>query len=217
MPSWHYGYRPDAVSGMLPPKLAQTMVNLGIDGKTRLAVYDPFCGNGRVLLEATLQEIEIFGSDLREIQVEASKENLAWLSQEYDLPYVTDNHLWVADAAKGPGRKIGQPFVIVSEPYLGKPLRSRLGLGEHKSWLDDLVPLYTAFIEYWAQSLEQPEKMIVIFPRTTAVDGREISVFDTVVDRLHQVGYSAEVLFCYSRPDSIVERDIVKIKKSQHY
>lgn len=206
--------KPDPVSGMLPPKLAQTLVNLGVQGKKR-AIYDPFCGNGRILLEATLLGFEVYGSDLREQQVEASKENLNWLSQEYGLDYVTPDRVWQADATAGPGRAIGTPFVIVTEPYLGKPLRAKLGLGEHTSWLNDLVPLYEAFFTYWAQSPEQPDQMVVIFPRTTAVDGREVSVFEAIVDRLGQVGYSAEVLFCYDRPDSIVRRDIVQIRSAR--
>jgi tRNA G10 N-methylase Trm11 len=203
---------PNAVSGMLPPKLAQTMINL-VDSNA--VIYDPFCGNGRILLEGTLMDRPVFGSDIKEQQVNASRENLVWLGQEYDKPVNTEN-VWQADATKGPGREIGQDFVIVTEPYLGKPLLDKLRPDQKPFWLEDIEPIYRGFIEYWSTAAEQPKEMIMVFPRARVADGSEISVYDAVIDRLHQVGYSSEVLFCYDRPDSIVRRDLVRITRLSH-
>ncbi len=203
--------KPDPVSGMLPPKLAQTLINLGVGTDHSLAVYDPFCGNGRILLEAALLGIKALGSDLLEQQVDASKENLQWLNTEYGTS-VSEESIWHADATQGPGRAIGHKFVIVTEPYLGKPLRAKLQASEKEEWLDELVQIYLKFFTYWSTSPEKPEKMIVIFPRALCQDGTEAAVFKRVVDRLNQVGYSTEVLFCYDRPDSLVRRDIVSIR-----
>lgn len=203
--------RPDAVSGMLPPKLAQTMVNLGLAGNRKRAIYDPFCGNGRILLEGNLLGTTVYGSDLNTTRVESSGVNLEWLAKEYGLPQTPSDHVWEADATKGPGKKIGEPFVIVSEPYLGKPLRFALKPEETKLWLAELEALYLGFFGYWANVQEKPQEFLVVFPRTTAANSREIAIFEAIVDRLGQMGYRAKVLFCYSRPDALVRRDLVKL------
>ena len=204
--------KPDPVSGMLPPKLAQTLVNLGVGSNAKLSVYDPFCGNGRIVLEATLLGIPAFGSDLRPEQVAATRENLAWLCDEYGLDPVSPENVWAADATKGPGQQVGEPFVIVAEPYLGKPLRAKLQPSERAGWIEELTSLYLEFFQYWAESTEKPESFTVIFPRALCTDDKDASVYDAIIDRLHLVGYSTRVLFCYDRPDSLVRRDIVSLK-----
>jgi tRNA (guanine10-N2)-dimethyltransferase len=64
--------------GMLPPKLAQVMVNT----TKASTVYDPFCGTGVVLQEALLMGRLAVGSDLSPEMVEASRRNLDWLTLE---------------------------------------------------------------------------------------------------------------------------------------
>lgn len=204
--------KPDALSGMLPPKLAQILLNLAVGGED-LAVYDPFCGNGRILLEGALRGLPVYGSDLREQQVAATQENLEWQAREYGS-FAAPDRVWQADATAGPGREIGQKFVIVTEPYLGKPLRAPLLPEQKTAWLSELVPLFEQFFGYWSTAAERPERFIVIFPRARVADGTEASVFDALVDRLHQIGYSTEALFCYDRADSMVRRDIVALNLS---
>jgi tRNA G10 N-methylase Trm11 len=203
---------PDPVSGMLPPKLAQIMVNLGVDGDGGLTVYDPFCGNGRIVLETMLLGLNVLGSDIRPEQVEATQKNASWMSREYGLPELHPDRVWQADATKGPGRALDEDFVIVTEPYLGRPLRSPLKPDQKAAWLIEVTPLFIDFFEYWASASERPQCMVVVFPRAKCTDGTEASVYSAVVDRLNQIGYSAEVLFCYDRPDSLVRRDLVCVR-----
>jgi len=87
----------DAFVGMLPPKLAQIMINLGVGsstleiGKTpttkvqppKSTILDPFCGTGVVLQEAVLMGCDVMGSDLSEKMVDYTRENLDWLKKEY--------------------------------------------------------------------------------------------------------------------------------------
>jgi tRNA (guanine10-N2)-dimethyltransferase len=91
----------DTRVGMLPPKLAQTILNLATGklpedklesiceipagelvprpqlGKT---VLDPFCGTGVVLQEATLAGYDVYGTDLEPRMVEYTKLTLDWLN-----------------------------------------------------------------------------------------------------------------------------------------
>ena len=104
----------DARVGMLPPKLAQTMINLAGGGKffndfpaanlsdipkaysetSHLSnkVYmpdfllDPFCGTGVVLQEALLMGIKYpYGTDIEPRMVEYTMENLRWAVQKFNI------------------------------------------------------------------------------------------------------------------------------------
>jgi len=64
----------DAVVGMLPPKLAQTLINLsGVSAKaTGLTLLDPFCGTGVTLMEAGLMGFTPYGTDISKRMVKYS-------------------------------------------------------------------------------------------------------------------------------------------------
>lgn len=72
----------DAKVGMLPPKLAQILINLCGDLPEGSRLLDPFCGTGVVLQEAALMGYRPYGTDLNERMVEYSKRNLEWLSEQ---------------------------------------------------------------------------------------------------------------------------------------
>ena len=69
----------DAFVGMLPPKLAQILINLCGPLKEGSCVLDPFCGTGVVLQEALLMGYRVYGTDLNPRMVEYAKKNLDWL------------------------------------------------------------------------------------------------------------------------------------------
>ncbi len=69
----------DAKVGMLPPKLAQILINLCGDLPAGTRLLDPFCGTGVVLQEAMLMGYMPYGTDLSERMVEYSRKNLEWL------------------------------------------------------------------------------------------------------------------------------------------
>ncbi len=72
----------DAKVGMLPPKLAQILINLCGDLPAGSRLLDPFCGTGVVLQEAALMGYVPYGTDLSERMVEYSLKNLQWLSNQ---------------------------------------------------------------------------------------------------------------------------------------
>jgi hypothetical protein len=82
--------RRDAQVGMLPPKLAQTIINLS---GVKEALLDPFCGTGVILQEATLMGLGAYGTDLEPRMTEYSQANLDWLRAE-----TKDVRLEVGDA-----------------------------------------------------------------------------------------------------------------------
>lgn len=68
----------DMQIGMLPPKLAQMMINIwGAGKKGNIKIYDPFCWLGTILIESLIMgNKEVFWSDKNEEMVQATKENL---------------------------------------------------------------------------------------------------------------------------------------------
>ena len=69
----------DARVGMLPPKLAQILINLCGPIKKPATLLDPFCGTGVVLQEALLMGFRVCGTDIDERMVKFSEKNLNWL------------------------------------------------------------------------------------------------------------------------------------------
>jgi tRNA G10 N-methylase Trm11 len=78
--------------GMLPPKLAQMMINLSL-GNT---IYDPFVGLGTVLIESVhMGNNRVFGSDLNPRMVTTANDNLKNLQKN-----LTCNHTIFLQNAK---------------------------------------------------------------------------------------------------------------------
>jgi tRNA G10 N-methylase Trm11 len=110
----------DAFVGMLPPKLAQLMVNLASTANTNrgdLRLLDPFCGTGVVLQEAALQGYQVYGTDLSDKMIDYSRINLEWLTSAY--------HIDLAPTLKQDDAMTARwqsPIdLVVGETYLGQP------------------------------------------------------------------------------------------------
>lgn len=107
----------DAFVGMLPPKLAQIMLNLA-QVQPGQRILDPFCGTGVVLQEAALAGCKVYGTDIAARMIDYSRENLNWLASIYNLKIET--LLEVGDATD---HRWQSPITsVVGEVYLGQPL-----------------------------------------------------------------------------------------------
>lgn len=107
----------DAFVGMLPPKLAQMMINLATQPEKPVRILDPFCGTGVVLQEAALLGHSVYGADLSEKMIRYSRDNLNWLQESHNIRF--DWYLHEGDAMT---TKWQQPIdAVVCESYLGQP------------------------------------------------------------------------------------------------
>jgi len=75
----------DAGTGMLPPKLAQILINLATGPTTTGRLLDPFCGTGTILQESLLMGYSVYGTDLSEKMIKYTKRNLSWLTHKTQL------------------------------------------------------------------------------------------------------------------------------------
>ena len=108
----------DSRVGMLPPKLAQIIINLASSNTSPETVLDPFCGTGVVLQEASLMGMNAYGTDIEPRMVDYSIANLKWIREKWRIDnYVrievgdATNHQW----------KFEEGTVVACEGYLGLP------------------------------------------------------------------------------------------------
>lgn len=115
--------RRDMKVGMLPPKLAQMMINFARPA-ANTTIYDPFCGLGTIPMEALLMGNPVMGSDINGRMVESTIENLIWLTKKFSqLRSPISELIFKHDATNSfLGLKFPGEFMVVSEGYLGPPL-----------------------------------------------------------------------------------------------
>lgn len=204
----------DRKKGMLPPKLARTMVNLALGPtvKPETLVYDPFCGTGTVLIEALERGAMVVGSDADESAVIGTKTNLAWFADRQGVqPDFTVFHSDVAHVL--PVHVPGKIDALVTEPFLGKQSPKPAQL---PGMFRGLEKLYLGAFHQWTEILHDGATIVIVFPRVELPDG---SVFDLsgLIDKLQSRGYTLQVDFealRYHRQDAIVQRQIVVFQYS---
>ncbi len=153
----------DDKSGMLPPKLAQIMINLaGVKNKEQV-ILDPFCGSGTVLTESLLMGFKnIVGTDVSEKAVKDSQKNIEWTLEKFsqqmqDAQYKVE-HVSVLELSE----KIEKNSVdvIVTEPYLG-PQRGDIDFDKIKKELEEL---YSGAIKEFDKVLKIGGRVVILFP-----------------------------------------------------
>lgn len=176
----------NAKSGMVPPKLAQMMLNIA-DVSDKTVLLDPFCGSGTILQEAVLMDVkEMFGTDTDTSAVQDSQKNLRWLFKEFPQVQAT------VEITSRDARFINvAPDAIVTEPYLGKPLRGH----EPQPWLHqqakEVQTLYLRCFEQWATKLKPGARVVMIWPEYV-VGGADVKVdIELAVSNL---GFKQEML-----------------------
>ena len=206
----------DAFVGMLPPKLAQIMINLtGLKpGNPPLTILDPFCGTGVLLQEAILLGYSVYGTDLAEKMVRYSRDNIHWLEEKYHIK--ADWYLHEGDAMTASWR---QPISAVAcETYLGQPFSappSAEKLAEVRKNCDRIV---AEFLKNIGSQIEPGTPLTVAVPAWR--DAAENVTHLPLIQKLDQLGYrqldfknvrTEELL--YFRPDQVVARELLVLEK----
>jgi tRNA G10 N-methylase Trm11 len=217
--------RPNAnpKSGMVPPKLAQIMLNLA-DVQPDDAVLDPYVGSGTILQEAILMGVrEVHGSDADARAVSDSHQNIKWLFKEFPERRATVEIL-KRNVADRPTRAT----VIVTEPSLGKPLRGYESASGLNDQLRHLEKLYLGGFRRWAEILPLGGRVVMIWPEFTIQGQVRYPNIEADVARLgfsrqgllsetasQRLGMSDRYVLRYGRPDAKVRRQIRKWIKGE--
>lgn len=209
---------PDAHSGMLPPKLARMMINLSNwtnSSNLTNTIFDPFCGNGRVLLEAAFLGLDFIGSDIDPVKVESTKKNLRWLRDQYQLKitneeiekkvYVADVKKWDIDTSFDIRHSI---FQTVTEPDLGPALHYLPSTSQAETIANNLLNLYVKSIE---NLITTTACGVFVIPAWKTQDGHIIRLSKKILDKLNDSRYHLNKLGEYARPNSFIIREIFTI------
>jgi tRNA (guanine10-N2)-dimethyltransferase len=203
----------DAFVGMLPPKLAQMMINLSAP-RLGARVLDPFCGTGVVLQEAALMGFKVYGTDLSDKMIDYSRVNLDWLA---------DIQRAEIDATIHQGDAIDtqwQPPVdaVACESYLGQPFSappSPAKLTEVRKTCNYII---SEFLKNIGSQLESGTPLCVGVPAWRDTDGRFTHL--PLIDELTKLGYdrfdfanvkNSDLL--YYREDQVVARELLVLIK----
>lgn len=210
----------DARVGMLPPKLAQIMLNLSVEDEKSGTVLDPFCGTGVLLQEAALAGFDFIGSDIEPRMVEMTLTNLEFINYKFKLelsPQQLKNRVLVADATSG---KWSNPNFVVSEVFLGRPL-TKLPASENLKEIIEAVNTITKKFLLNLKSQIKNEARICLAVPAWRNGNKFIDL--PLIDQLEVLGYNRLSLklvtdsnLLYFRKDSIVARRILLLKLKEN-
>jgi SAM-dependent methyltransferase len=226
----------DAKVGMLPPKLAQIIINLaaGKLPEDKLAsiceipagqavprpqfeqtVLDPFCGTGVILQEAALMGYETRGTDLEPRMVDYARQNLAWLSQNYRLSPVCCR----VEAADATNAKWPQPTdMVASETYLGRPFTAPPSPEILSQTAAECNLIIKKFLQNIHRQIKPDTRLSLAVPAWQTTRGQFKKL--PLIDQIEDLGYNrvsfehaGDNQLIYYRPDQIVARQLLVITR----
>lgn len=218
----------DAKVGMLPPKLAQILINLCGKLPEGARVLDPFCGTGVVLQEAAIMGYIPYGTDLNERMVEYSKKNLSWLFNERnqkrfkilpDLIQKKDQILKaisVGDATSFTWE--GEIDAVAFEGYLGAPMSKPPVDIKFKTEKAKCREIAMGFLKNITPQIKSGTPVVMALPAWLRENGKYAGL--NILDEIQEMGYNFEKFqdlsqsdLLYYREGQIVAREIIVIRK----
>ena len=222
----------DEKVGMIPPKVAQTMINMSMPLKPLDTILDPFCGSGTILQEAILMGYKALGSDLEQKMIENSEKNLEWFRNRY---HVSPGRYKLAKA-NAAELSIMMPHIkpnaIVTEGTLG-PIYGRLPKKpDMVSNFTMLQKLYNQVFKEFNKLMDDGTKVVMCLPayRTARGEYHFMPSLDfvtengyTILDPIPEylrVKYrflrvTERKSIIYDRKDQVVAREIFIFQKGE--
>ena len=212
----------DAFVGMLPPKLAQIMINLTASGdgvQTKVdnppRLLDPFCGTGVILQEAALMNYAVYGTDLADKMVDYSRTNIEWLA---------DTHQLSIDATIEQGDAMDTAWlppvdVIACEGYLGQPFSAPPSPTKLDEVRKNCNHIMSAFLQNIGSQVAPGTRLCIAVPAWKSTNGDFTHL--PLIANLEKLGYTRAAFknvkndeLLYYREDQIVARELLVITKN---
>ena len=218
----------DAKVGMLPPKLAQILINLCGKLPEEARVLDPFCGTGVVLQEAAIMGYVPYGTDLNERMVEYSKKNLSWLFNERNqkrfkiLPDLIQKKDQIIEAISvGDATNFtweGKIDAVAFEGYLGAPMSKPPVDIKFKTEKAKCREIAMGFLKNITPQIKSGTPVVMALPAWLRENGKYVGL--NILDEIQEMGYNFEKFqdlsqsdLLYYREGQIVAREIIVIRK----
>jgi tRNA (guanine10-N2)-dimethyltransferase len=232
----------DARVGMLPPKLAQIIINLATGPSEFAAIkdklsndaicmppedvqkmhserrnttlLDPFCGTGVVLQEALLMGYSVIGTDIEPRMIDYTRQNLEWLAAKYPVNAAP------TDLASGDATATQWPPVsmVACETYLGRPFTSTPKPEILAQTMTDCNLIIKKFLRNIHGQLRPGARLCLAIPAWQVKTGqfRHLPLVDQITDLgYNQVRFEriGDAELLYYRPDQIVARELLIITR----
>lgn len=218
----------DARVGMLPPKLAQIIINLAskqITPKNTVInrekpahigrLLDPFCGTGVLLQEAALMGYDLYGSDIEPRMTEFTKANIAWLRDTHK----TDDFNMLIEVGNATNHIWSKPIdLIACEGYLGQPFSAFPSEEKLREVTNTCNQIMKGFLKNTAGQIESGTRLCIALPAWHRPNGTFEHL--KLLDSLEELGYN-RVSFAhvrdeellYYRPNQVVARELLVITR----
>ena len=228
----------DARVGMLPPKLAQILINLCGPLPKGSRILDPFCGTGVVLQEALLMGYQAYGTDLSEKMIDYSTRNIEWISksalEETFAGRCRERRepSPVKTGARTPGSEkalfeinVGdatnfewQPPIdaVACEGYLGQPMTQIPSDIKLKTEKQECGNIILGFLENLAAQIKPNTPIVIAAPAWLRKDGtyERLDILDEISNMGYNVNKTSRDGLLYHRENQIVARDIIILRKN---
>lgn len=224
----------DTTVGLLPPKLAQLLLNFGeyllqkpsnLKPQTsKLTILDPFCGTGVIPIEAMLRAHHVLASDLSEKAVTGCTKNVDWVRKTFKiLKKDVDAEIWKQDATK-PFALKDLPDVIVTEGSLGPALKNRATVKDAESYAKNADILAMKFLKNCSETLKGVP-IVMTLPIWYAQ--KRLIPLEKIWQTIAELGYSPVIpphvsptvegrfSLVYRRPDQFVGREIILLRPNR--
>jgi tRNA (guanine10-N2)-dimethyltransferase len=208
----------DAFVGMLPPKLAQIMINLArpsLKPVNDARILDPFCGTGVVLQEAALMGYAVYGTDLADKMIDYSKANLEWLGATHHL--TINATVQQGDAMD---TKWQQPIdSIVCESYLGQPFSAPPSPAKLDQVRKNCNYIISTFLKNIGSQIASGTPLCIAIPAWRDTSGNFSHL--SLTGQLEKLGFKERDLsnidkndLLYYREDQVVARELLLLVKA---
>jgi len=218
----------DEFSGMLPPKVAQIMLNLSQADKNQI-ILDPFAGSGTIIMEAALMGYKnLIGSDISKQAIADSEKNLSWLVEKGVIGKrdIKSIDFFISDVKNLSDRiKDGSIDAIVTEPYLGPAQRKGAAFSEIKKIKQELEQLYFNAFRVFNKILKTNGRVVIIFPVFMQKENIYLEIIEKIkklgfeiIDPISHTGFNFSEItkregILYSRPKQRIGREIIVFVK----
>ncbi len=213
----------DDYSGMLPPKLAQIMINLS-QAKQSDIILDPFCGSGTILTEAMFMGYKnLIGADVSAKAVSDTNKNIAWIKEKFRISdfgfQIYKKNVFDLSRII----KLNSVDTIVTEPYLG-PQRGKFSIAQT---IEGLEELYLKSLVEFRKVLKKNGRVVMIWPvfvlprgttgskltlKYVTPDLNGLKIINPIPEKLRRnkiVKLTKRITIIYGRPWQRVWREIV--------